>query len=130
MNRPTIVIDKWQGNICTEEEYVDPNPVQIDEGIESLDQRNRTLLIVNVGESHLAVGGGGDAFIVYLTYDNSRFFNLVDYARSGAQVAVNAGGQVGKFAPCRVVSKEASKKAARWFLQTGIAHPGMTWEPG
>jgi hypothetical protein len=99
------------------------------EYITRLDGERRTLVVIFGSGSHLAVGGGGDGgHVVYATFDNSTFHQLVDPSVvDGEPVKVVAGGQPGVYERNRVVTLADALHAAEAFVATGTLAEDLTW---
>jgi hypothetical protein len=99
--------------------------------LQQLDGKNRTLVTLEVGDDHhMAVGGGGGCYVVYMTLDNMQFKNLVIPGKSGPKVTLTCGGQEGGFPPKQCVDLDMAKTAAKTFALTGELDPKLTWEDG
>jgi Immunity protein Imm1 len=80
------------------------------------------------GESHLTVGGGSsNRYVVYLTFDNLHFLNLLSRDRADKMVTLFVGGQDGPFPDNTVVDLTLALRAAKAFAQTGQPDPSCKW---
>ena len=99
--------------------------------VQQLDGKTRTLVTLEVGDDHhMAVGGGGGRYVVYMTLDNKQFKNLIIPRKSGPKVMLRCGGQEGDFAPNQCVDLETARRAVDTFALTGQPDPDLTWEDG
>src|SRR5689334_10277951 len=101
VNRMTI--DRWNGTFCTEDEIRAPSITDIDQIIDKLDAKSRTLAcLYGQDGSCLCIGGGAGRYVVYAS-NKSEFWNLlVNGPEEKGVIMVNAGGQEGDF-PARQV---------------------------
>lgn len=122
-------VDHWDGVDSHESCLPQPSAADAEKAIRALDSVCRTLVTL-VGEAgaHLAIGGGAGRYVVYATYDNRSFHNLVGASKEPSSVCLNVGGQMGEFAARHIVSLEAAIQAALAFLETGQLASHLTWE--
>lgn len=88
------------------------------------------LTIQGPGEQHLAVGGGSGRYVVYATFDNCDFLNLLAATVDDGSVLLNAGGQEGDYSARQIVDLTQAEKAARAFfagLRLDPRLPSSTW---
>ncbi len=118
-----------------------PTWAEVEHAISALDARTETLVMLAppppkgapVGECHMAVGGGADdRFIVYITEDNLKFWNLVDPETQAdhRNVGVLIGGQVGEYRESQFVSRALALRAARDYVTDGVRAIALTWIEG
>lgn len=125
----SLTTDSWKGGDCEESVIDRPREADLLEAIDRLDERVYTLVIVGgEGEAHLAVGGGRGRFVVYATFDNRTFHNLVERGRPGGVITIVAGGQAGEYPACQVVDRERAIRAASRFLSEGRLGEDLGWE--
>jgi hypothetical protein len=125
----SVTYDKWERNRDSPTTVQKPGWFTIEQRIRLLDGRQHTMVtIAGAGEAHMAVGGGGGRYVVYTTYDNLTFHNLVDPARGEAAERVLAGGQQGEYPARQVVALDQALEAARQFAEHGVLAPTVTWE--
>jgi len=126
---PRIEGDDWEGLTDRDWSIDNPTDVDLDHAVDRLDAQRYTLLTVcGEGESHLMVGGGGGQYIVYVTFDNWDFWNLLRSTPATGKVMLNAGGQEGDYPARQIVTKEQAVGAARFFLRERCLDPNQTWE--
>ena len=124
-----VVTDSWNGPANSEHEHHLKSCEQIDHAIGHLDQKVHTLVIVESNSgAHLAVGGGLGRYIVYATFDNETYFNLVKEPSSGETVSLFVGGQHGDYPLDTVIDKESAISAARTFAFSGELDSGQKWQ--
>lgn len=114
MNSVTLVGDGWSGEKCTEWTVQGPTEGELQRAVERLDGKLNTIVVVrNSTGSHLAIGGGPTEFVVYATYDDLDFFNLLGDANATGVVLLNAGGQVGDYPAAQIVDRELALRQLR-----------------
>jgi hypothetical protein len=126
----TLSTDLWGGPTDGEDDDVSaPSWKQIEAAIRALDGKRRTMVILGAdGESHLAIGGGSsDRYVVYMTFDNMRFFNLLSRNRADKTVTLFVGGQDSLFPDNTVVDLALALRAAKTFAETGHPDPSCKW---
>ncbi len=80
------------------------------------------------GEWHLAVGGGSsNRYVVYMTFDNMSFLNLLSRDEADRTVTLFVGGQDGLYPDNTVVDITLALRAAKAFAETGQADPSCKW---
>jgi hypothetical protein len=106
-----------------------PSWNQIETAIRALDGKRRTMVILGGdGESHLAIGGGSsNCFVVYMTFDNMHFFNLLSRDRADKTATLFVGGQHSQFPDNTVVDIALALRAAKTFAETGQPDPSCMW---
>lgn len=108
-----------------ESESVGPSSGEVSACAQALDGMSRTLVTIYRGEAHLAVGGAASTgMVVYCTFDNEVFWQLVGDPGAQGVVAVAAGGQEGEYEARFRVQIAAAIEAAVEFLATGTAVSG------
>lgn len=123
--------DRWEGRVDREWRVVSPSEHDLDQAIERLDGTTYTMISLErlgEGEQHLAVGGGGGRYVVYATFDNEEFWNLVCSEPAEGVVLVKAGGQEGEYPARNVVNLAQARSAGRAFLNSGELDRGQEWE--
>jgi hypothetical protein len=122
--------DLWGGPTDVEDDDVlFPSWPQIEAAIRALDGERRTMVTLGAdGESHLTVGGGSsNRYVVYLTFDNMHFLNLLSRDRADKMVTLFVGGQDGPFPGNTVVDLTLALRAAKAFAGTGQPDPSCKW---
>ncbi|MDC3982186.1 Imm1 family immunity protein [Polyangium jinanense] len=129
MSALSIHGDKWHG-VLNDEWHVDrPSWDDVDKAIRRLDAKTYTIVTVQgPGEQHLAIGGGSGRYIVYATFDNCEFWNLLSTDSTNGMVLLNAGGQEGDYPAAQIVDQEQARTAARTFLLDLRLEPSLRWE--
>src|SRR5690349_20562901 len=109
-----IIADRWEGVFNHEETVESPTVADLEQLLDKLDADVHTMLTLrSVGEAHMAVGGGANQYVVYATFDNERFWNLMSQVPSNGTVVLKVGGQEGHYLGSQVVSKELALRAAQ-----------------
>lgn len=121
--------DRWDGLENEEWRIENPSRADLEQALLRLDGRVFTMVIVaGLGEKHLSVGGGDGRYVVYATFDNLDFWNLLRPKALEEVVLVNCGGQEGEFPAKQVVSIDQAKAAGITFLELGELDPSQLWE--
>jgi Immunity protein Imm1/Isochorismatase family len=79
-------------------------------------------------ETHMAIGGGTDKFVVYVTFDNEIFHDLIDPSQSDSGEALVVGGQEGIYPAKMCVDLEMTLRAAKAFAEAGSMDQSLFWE--
>jgi ABC-type sugar transport system substrate-binding protein len=122
--------DLWQGNQDHGDVVVVTDWAQVQGAIAALDGRSRTLVTLEAdGETHMAIGGGGEAgYVAYVTFDNEVFEYLVDRdCGEKGRVAIVVGGQEGDYSRRYAVGLALVLEAARLFVEAGEVDRSV-WE--
>jgi hypothetical protein len=110
----------WVGNQnkgCLEQV---PNWAEVETVIKELDDHRKTLVTLEAdGETHMAVGGGTNKYVVYFTFDNETFHYLVDPSKSDVDETLTVGGQEGFYPAKLCVDIDSALKAAKTFAELG-----------
>ena len=107
----------------------DPQLPAIAKAIGSLDGATKSVLCLE-GERnmHMDIGGGGpQGCVVALTYNNEKFYTLINPATNADLVDVKVGAVPRPYPAEMLVSKEVALKAAKTFAETGAAEPSLHW---
>lgn len=121
--------DCWDG-VLNHEWHIDgASPEDMERALERLDARTYTMLTIQGdGEQHLTIGGGAGRYVVYATFDNEEFWNLLSTQRADGVVLLNAGGQEGDYPANQIVSLEQARVAGQAFLLRRQLDPGQRWD--
>ena len=121
--------EDWQNNQNTEVIHPAKNWQEIEKVIKELDGKHRTLVTLETdGEAHLAIGGGPDKFIVYLTFDNEVFYYLCGFAKSNLEESLVVGGQEGLYPAKFCVEIDLILQVAKTFAEFGTMDQTVVWE--
>jgi hypothetical protein len=121
--------EDWQNNQNTEVLHPAKNWQEIEKVIKELDGKYRTLVTLETdGEAHLAIGGGLDKFIVYLTFDNEVFYYLCGFAKSNLEESLVVGGQEGLYPAKFCVEIDLILQVAKTFAEFGTMDQTVVWE--
>ena len=119
----------WQNNQNNEVLHPAKNWQEIEKVIKELDGKHRTLVTLETdGEAHLAIGGGPDKFIVYLTFDNEVFYHLLNFAKSNLEETLVVGGQEGLYPAKFCVEIDLIVQVAKKFAEFGTMDQTVVWE--
>ncbi|HBL13073.1 MAG TPA: hypothetical protein DD379_17090 [Cyanobacteria bacterium UBA11162] len=122
-------VEDWVGNQnkgCLEQVQ---NWAEIETAIKELDGHHKTLVTLEAdGETHMAVGGGTDKYLVYLTFDNETFHYLVDPSKPDADERLTVGGQEGVYPAKLCVDIDSAIKAAKTFAELGTMDKSVIWK--
>jgi hypothetical protein len=122
-------VEDWHGN----QNQGSLQPVlgwpEIETAIKALDGQRQTLVTLETdAETHMAVGGGTDAYVVYVTFDNETFHYLIDPSQPDIDQDVIVGGQAGRYPARLCVAIDVVLKAAKMFAELGILEKSVIWE--
>lgn len=129
MKAVSIQGDSWRGVLNDEWSLESPDWDAVSMAIERLDAKKYTIVTIQgPGEQHLAVGGGAGRYIVYATFDNWEFWNLLGQRVDGDKIILNAGGQEGDYPARQIVDLAQAQAAARAFFVGLQLDPSLRWE--
>lgn len=121
--------DSWRGVLNDEWHVDDPSWDDVSRAIQRLDAKTFTMVTIQrPGEQHLSVGGGGGQYVVYATFDNGDFWNLVSRTVDDGTVLLNAGGQDGEYPARQIVDLHQAQTAARAFFENTQLEPSLCWQ--
>ena len=121
--------DRWQGVLNHEWRIDRASPVDLESVLDRLDARTHTIITIQgEGEQHLTIGGGAGQYVVYATFDNDQFWNLLRSQPASGTILLNAGGQEGDYPAEQVVTKEQARAAGLVFLHAGRLDPSQQWQ--
>lgn len=121
--------DSWRGVLNDEWRVDDPSWDDVSKAIGRLDAKTFTMVTIQgPGEQHLAVGGGAGRYVVYATFDNCDFWNLLVATADDGTVLLNAGGQEGDYPACQIVDLHQAETAAQAFFVGLQLDPSLRWE--
>ena len=122
-------VEDWEGN--QNKGLLEPvgGWPEIETAIKELDGQRRTLVTLEAdGETHMAIGGGTDSYVVYLTFDNETFHYLVNPSNLDADKSLTVGGQEGVYPAKLCIGIDAVLKAAKTFAELGTMEKSVTWK--
>lgn len=126
MTEATLIV--WDDGTAQHEEELREWP-QLSERLAALDGVNRTLVTVLKDSGHLACGGSAaTGLVVYATFDNTVFHQLVDPSAADGARTVIAGGQAGQYPAHQVVDLNQAEAASRVFFERSELDPQQQWE--
>jgi hypothetical protein len=120
--------DRWEGRTTDSWRIDSATSDDLDRALRRLDAELYTLVTVDGdGEAHLCVGGGAGRYVVYATFDNEEYWNLMSDVPASGIVMLTTGGQVGDFPAAQIVSLDQALRAADAFLHGQHLDPAQTW---
>ena len=124
-----VSVEDWIGNQNRGFVEQASNWQDIEATIRELDGHHKTLVTLETdGEAHMAVGGGQDKYVVYMTFDNESFHYLVDPSKSNIGESLIVGGQDGIYPAKSCVDLNTTLKAAKTFAELGAMDESVVWE--
>jgi hypothetical protein len=121
--------DSWRGVLNDGWQVDNPSWDDVKKAIQRLDAKTYTIVTIQgPGEQHLAVGGGAGRYVVYATFDNFAFWNLLNAAVGDGMALLNAGGQEGDYPVGQIVDLTQAQTAARAFFIGLQLEPSLRWE--
>jgi hypothetical protein len=112
-----------------EETFEAPTVAEFDRLLNRLDAQGHTMITLQGdGDTHMTIGGGDGRYVVYATFDNEVFWNLLQPEQAEGTITLNAGGQEGDYPASHVVSRERARQAGVTFLQISELDPALEWE--
>jgi len=124
--------DDWESGGDEGREIISPHVSEIEAFIRELDGERKTLVMLAAdADAHMGIGGGENGrYVVYATYDNDEFFNLIDPDASASEdkVMLFIGGQEGDYSRKHCVSLDIALQAALTFAEDGSLNPSLMWE--
>ena len=129
VNMRRILGDCWEGVLNREWSIEEASSADLERALDRLDARTYTMVTIQVGgDRHLTIGGGAGQYVVYATFDNEGFWNLLRPQPIVGTILLNAGGQQGDFPAAQVVDKEQAGAAGRAFLEGCHLNPTHQWQ--
>jgi hypothetical protein len=120
--------DRWEGVMNHEWRIEQPSQQDMEQALQRLDAETYTMMTIHgEGERHMTIGGGGGQYVVYATFDNEEFWNLLSPQDEQGVVLLNAGGQEGDYPSGQIVNLEEACAAARTFFCQQRLDPDLRW---
>jgi Immunity protein Imm1 len=120
--------DLWVGNDSREWKVLRASHNDVDEAIEQLDGKRKTMVIVHgEGEKQLVVGGGAGGYVVYVSFNDDKFWNLASKTPKEGKALLFIGGQEGEYPGSTIVTKEQARAAAHVFMDAEALDPAQKW---
>ena len=120
--------------------FKDPTWDAVESELRALNATTNTIVMLSpagpagtpADERHMAVGGGDEHLIVYVTEDNLRFWNAVDPSRQTDDtiLRITIGGQEGEYRISQCVTRQAALRAARQYVEDGSRTADLAWTTG
>lgn len=125
-----MTVENWIRNQDEGELIDNPNWHQIETAIRELDGKSKTLVTLGADdETYMSIGGGQSGnYIVTVTFDNIKFYALVDLAKSDEIQPLVVGGQESEYPAKMCVDLLRCLLAARTFTESGKLDPLLTWQ--
>ena len=122
--------EKWVTNSNQGELIKDPNWIQIEAAIRELDGKSKTLVTLKSDdETYINIGGGKSGkYVVTATFNNTKFYVLVDLSKSDEIETLVVDGQKENYAAKMCVDLLHCLVAARTFTESGKLDALLDWE--
>lgn len=122
-------VENWEKNQNLGQLHQAREWAEIEQAIKELDGHRKTLVTLETNnETHMAIGGGFDKFIVYVTFDNETFYHLINSSQSDAFETLVIGGQESIYPAKLCVDLNTTIKAAKTFAECGAMEKSVFWE--
>lgn len=122
-------VENWQGNRNQGCVQLVKEWAEIEKAIAQLDGYYKTLVTLEAeGETHMAIGGGKNKYVVYLTFDNEQFYYIVEPSKSEVEENLTVGGQEGSYPAKLCIDINTALKAAKTFAEIGAMEKSVIWE--
>ena len=125
-----LLVEKWISTRNEGKSIEKPIWSQIEAAIRELDGRSKTLVTLGADdETYMIVGGGeSEKYVVFTTFDNISFHNLVDLSKPDATEKLVVGGQEGIYPAKLCVDLLPCLLAARTFTESGKLDTLLSWQ--
>lgn len=122
--------EKWVTNSNQGELRKDPNWIQIEAAIRDLDGKSKTLVTLKSDdETYMNIGGSKSGkYVVNATFNNTKFYILVNLSKSDEIENFVVGGQQVNYPAKMCVDLLHCLLAARTFTESGKLEPLLSWE--
>ncbi len=122
--------DSWEGIEQSGTILLHPSWEDIDVAIRKLNGEKYTIVrLQGQDEAYMAIGGGAHGrYIVYATFNNEEFFNLVSDDKTIGSVLLFIGGHEGDFPMETVVDVDLVFKAVTTFVEFGELESSLQWK--
>jgi hypothetical protein len=122
--------EEWLSNSNQGELIKDPNWVQIEAAIRDLDGKSKTLVTLKSDdETYMNIGGGKSGkYVVTATFDNTKFYVLVNLSKSDEKETLVVGGEEKNYPAKMCVDLLHCLVAARTFTESGKLDALLDWE--
>jgi hypothetical protein len=77
---------------------------------------------------YIAIGGGAGEYFVYVTFDDTRFYYLINSEAAQGTGKLVVGGQMGEFPLREIVDEVTLMKAVQTFFESGALNSDLKWE--
>ena len=122
--------DSWEGIEQSGNILLNPSWEDIDAAIRKLNGGEYTIVrLQGKDEAHMAIGGGGHGrYIVYATFNNEEFFNLLCDDKAIGSVLLFIGGREQDLPMETVVEVDLVFKAVKTFVERGELESNLQWK--
>ncbi|WP_435025666.1 Imm1 family immunity protein [Nostoc sp. CALU 1950] len=122
--------ETWLTNSNQGELIKDPNWLQIEAVIRDLDGKSKSLVTLKSNdETYINIGGGkSDKYVVTATFNNTKFYVLVDLSKSDEIETLVVGGEEKNYPAKMCVDLLHCLVAARTFTESGKLDALLDWE--
>lgn len=123
------IADEWSGVNSRESTFKDATWADVARLIKRLDACKYSIVNLKIDDdNHLTVGGGNGRFIVTVTLDGNRFFDLVRAAPTDTSIIrLNVGGQEGEYPADQIVDEDTAVACAMTYLKSSTMDERFTW---
>ena len=83
---------------------------------------------IPVAMPYMAIGGGAGEYFVYVTFDDTRFYILINSEAAQGIGKLVVGGQMGEFPLREIVDEVTVMKAVQTFFESGALNSDLKWE--
>jgi hypothetical protein len=125
-----LTVIATQLHVESERAVEDPTLEQIERALACLDGSKVTFVGIKGDrpDQSITIGGGTDGkYVVSATFDNRRFFTVINPDAKPGRIAMPAGGQLSEFDATQCVDRPAMMQAVRTFVTTGELDKALKW---
>ena len=125
-----MTVENWVGNQDEGELIENPTWHQIEIAIRELDGKSKTSVTLGADEeTYMSIGSGQSGqYVVTVTFDNIKFYTLVDLSKSDEIQPLVVGGQESEYPAKMCVDLLRCLLAARTFTESGKLDPLLNWQ--
>ena len=112
-----------------------PSWAEVVSAVQAMDGQNVTNLMLGVPQDgipvampYLAIGGGAGSFVVYITFDDTRFYRLMNIERRQGMGNLVAGGQMIEVHLQEIVDEATALKAVQTFFENLALNSDLDWD--
>lgn len=124
----TMITDEWDGVHANNRTVDDVSWAMLDAAVNRLDGQRYTQIVLQYPDrSNMIIGGGPEHFNVLIATADDRFFVLRNPGTPEGVIQLIAGGQRGDYPAETLVGRDEALRAARVYLELGIADETQKW---